>query len=71
MGEMLQPSHLIVLALLAPIALLIVLPPFWMIFKKLGYSPWISLLTLLPLVKWVVLYVVAFSNWKADSNRSV
>ena len=39
--------------------------PFWLIFKKAGFSPWLSLLTLVPLAKYIVLWIVAFSEWKA------
>lgn len=46
------------------VILLIVLPPYWVIFKKAGFSPWISLLMLVPLVNIIALYVVAFSQWK-------
>jgi hypothetical protein len=51
MGELFQPWHLIVLALIGFVMLAVVLPPYWMIFKKAGFSPWLSLLTLIPLVK--------------------
>ena len=47
--------------LLAWIAM--ILPPFWKIFAKAGFSPWLSLLILVPVVNLVVLYVVAFSRW--------
>ena len=41
------------------------IPPYWMIFKKAGFSPWLSLLMYIPLVNIIVLYVVGFSDWKA------
>jgi len=40
-----------------------------MIFKKAGFSPWLSFLALVPLVKWIVLWVVGFSEWKVSANR--
>lgn len=43
----------------------IVLVPFWKIFSKAGFSGWLSLLMLVPLVNLIVLYVIAFSNWSA------
>jgi hypothetical protein len=65
MGFLIQPLHLLfLLFVVGPIALCIVLPPYWMIYKKAGFSPWLSILTLVPLVKWIVLWVVAFSEWK-------
>jgi formate hydrogenlyase subunit 3/multisubunit Na+/H+ antiporter MnhD subunit len=70
MGELLQPWHLLViLFLLAPISL-IGLPPFWMIFKKAGFQPILSVLMLVPLVGLVALYVVGFSKWKGESPAS-
>lgn len=41
----------------------IVLPPFWRIFTKAGFSGWLSLLMLVPLVNLAVLYVIAFIEW--------
>jgi hypothetical protein len=54
--------------LLAWIAL--ILPPFWKIFAKAGFSPWLALLVLVPLVNLIVLYVVAFSRWPALPERT-
>lgn len=44
------------------------IPPYWMIFKKAGFSPWLSLLMYVPLANMIVLYVVGFSNWKTLST---
>lgn len=49
--------------LFAIVAFAIYLIPFWMIFKKAGFSPWLALLTWIPLVGIIVFYVVAFSQW--------
>jgi hypothetical protein len=64
MGDLLQPWHLIVLSVFFLPVTLIVLPPFWVIFKKAGFQPILSILILVPLVNLVILYVVAFSRWK-------
>jgi hypothetical protein len=48
--------------LLLFVALLII--PYWMIWKKAGFSPWFSLLMFVPGVNLVMLYVLAFSEWK-------
>ena len=70
MGDVLVPSHLLLLFFVVlPIALLITIPPYWMIFKKAGFSPWLSILTLVPLVKWIVLWIVGFSQWKSSADR--
>ncbi len=43
-------------------AALIVIP-FWFIFTKAGYSKWLSLLMLVPIVNVIMLYFFAFSTW--------
>jgi hypothetical protein len=42
---------------------IIVLIPFWFIFKKAGFSPWLSLLMFLPLINIIMLYFLAFARW--------
>ena len=44
------------------IGVLIILP-FWFIFSKAGYSKWLSLLMVVPIVNIVMLYYLAFSTW--------
>ena len=46
------------------IALAIILIPFWFICKKAGFSPWLSLLYLIPLGNLVLYYLLAFADWK-------
>ncbi|MEK6398731.1 MAG: hypothetical protein V4734_11650 [Terriglobus sp.] len=41
----------------------ILVVPFWQIFKKAGMTPALSLLMILPFVNLVMLYVLAFSRW--------
>ena len=57
--------QLLVLIVLAAITVV----PFWKIYGKAGFPPWIALLMLVPLVNVVVLFVVAFSPWPALSRR--
>jgi hypothetical protein len=68
-GYLFQPFHLLILLIIGLIALAITIPPYWMIFKKAGFSPWLSILTLLPLIKWIVLWIVGFSQWKPPADR--
>ncbi|MGC1461628.1 MAG: hypothetical protein WA802_05465, partial [Terracidiphilus sp.] len=42
-------------------ALAIVIIPFWFICKKAGFSPWLSLLNVIPLGNLILIYVLAFS----------
>jgi hypothetical protein len=60
-----------VLAFLLPLLLaicivvaIIVILPFWFICKKAGFSPWLSLLNLIPFGNLILIYVLAFAGWK-------
>lgn len=46
------------------IMIVVVMIPYWFIWKKAGFSPWLSLLMFVPLLNLVMLYVLAFSEWK-------
>jgi hypothetical protein len=37
--------------------------PFWQIFKKASFSPWLSILMAVPLLDAVMLYFLAFARW--------
>jgi hypothetical protein len=41
-----------------------VLPPYGIIFKKAGVSPWLAILMMIPVVNIIILWVVAMSPWK-------
>jgi hypothetical protein len=71
MGDLLQPMHLLVLALLLAPITVVLLPPFWVIFKKAGFQPILSVLMMVPLVNLVLLYFVAFSEWKASPAQKL
>jgi hypothetical protein len=46
------------------VGMAIVIIPFWFICKKAGFSPWLSLLNIIPLGGVILWYVLAFSDWK-------
>lgn len=46
------------------IVTLVSIIPYWFIFKKAGFSPWLTVLMFVPLANLIILYVVAFSEWK-------
>ncbi|MGB8031931.1 MAG: hypothetical protein WCF30_19940 [Terracidiphilus sp.] len=50
--------------LVGVIFLAIIIIPFWFICKKAGFSPWLSLLNVIPLGNLVLVYVLAFAQWK-------
>lgn len=48
----------------------VIIVPFWFIFSKAGYSKWLSLLMVVPLVNLVLLYFLAFSQWPSQRSTS-
>ncbi len=47
------------------IAVAVIMIPCWFILKKAGFTPWLSLLCIVPsLGTLVLLYVLAFAEWK-------
>ncbi len=54
----------------ALIWIVVLLVPFWMIFKKAGFAGAMSLLMIVPLVNLVMLYVLAFSRWKVIPGQT-
>jgi hypothetical protein len=70
-SQMHGPNKLLIIvtAIAGAILAVIVTVPYWVIFKKAGFSPALSVLTLLPLVNLILLYFIAFSDWKNASPR--
>jgi hypothetical protein len=48
------------------IVTIIAVVPIWQICKRVGYSPWLSLLMLIPLVNLIFIYYLAFSQWPSQ-----
>lgn len=69
--ELFTPAHLIFLFIIFCCTGPIVVIPYWRIFKKAGFSPFLSLLILVPVANLVILYFVAFSDWKPAPGSSI
>lgn len=52
------------LPLFALVFVVLMMIPYWMIWKKAGFSPWLSLFMLVPLLNLVMLYILAFTEWR-------
>lgn len=50
------------------IVLVVIVIPFWAIFRKAGFSGSLSLLMFIPLVNIILLYFLAISRWKVTSS---
>ncbi len=46
------------------VAMTAIIIPTWFICKKAGFSPWLSFLIIVPFGGLVLLYVLAFAEWK-------
>jgi cell division protease FtsH len=44
---------------------LLLVAPFWVIFKKAGFQPILSVLMMVPFVNLILLYIFAFREWKS------
>jgi hypothetical protein len=55
---------LAILPIIILVGLAIVIVPFWFILKKAGLSPWLSLINIVPCGTLILLYVLAFAEWK-------
>ena len=63
------PAEIIlILIAVSGIAIFFVLP-FWFICKKAGFSPWLSLVVLLPFGLIILPFIMAFYPWKIHSNN--
>ncbi len=61
--------ELMVMLLTSLVTGLLFLLPAWKILNKAGFTPFWSLLVLLPLANLVLLYFVAFARWPALGSR--
>jgi hypothetical protein len=55
--ELFQPVHIVILLIL------LVVIPLWKICTKAGYPGILSLVTLIPVLNFIMLYFLAFSDW--------
>jgi hypothetical protein len=46
------------------ICVAIIIVPFWFICKKAGFSPWLALLNVVPFGNLVLIYILAFADWR-------
>ena len=59
----------VVESLIIFLLLIAIVLPFRRIFGKAGYSPWLGMLILVPLINLIALYFLAYSQWPALSPK--
>lgn len=65
MGSVLHLWQIAVLLFLGASTVTVFLAfPLWYVCKKAGFSPWLTLLNCIPLGTPVLLYLLAFAEWK-------
>jgi hypothetical protein len=55
---------LTILPIVILVGYIVVIVPFWFICKKAGFSPWLSLINIIPLGNIILIYILAFAEWK-------
>jgi hypothetical protein len=55
----------------ATVISILVVIPYWFIFKKAGFSPFLALLMVLPLINFFMLYFLAFARWNVVPSSAV
>ncbi len=67
-------DNVTIIRIVSGLMLLVFVPifviPYWKIFSKAGFAGALSLLMIVPLVNLIVLYVVAFSEWKMKPGKA-
>ena len=57
-------TFLAILPVVILVVYIVIIVPFWFICKKAGFSPWLSLINIIPLGNLILIYILAFAEWK-------
>ena len=52
------------------IGAIVVIIPFWRICRRVGLSPFLSLLMAIPLINLIFVYYVAFTDWPSQKGTA-
>lgn len=63
-GPLGTPELLIILFIFV-LTIILAIVPFWFICKKAGFSPWLSLLIIVPFGAIILPFLLAFMEWPA------
>jgi NADH:ubiquinone oxidoreductase subunit 6 (subunit J) len=65
-----DPVHVLIGAIFVVIILVVILLPYFRIFKRTGHNGWWALLMIVPVANIITLYIIAFSRWPALEEKS-
>jgi len=57
-------SHWVFVLIIA----VVLIVPFWKIFPRAGWSSYLALLMVVPVLNWILLWVLAFKKWPDDQG---
>ena len=63
------PAELTIIAIIVFISIVIVILPYWKIYSKAGFSGWLSITMIIPLLNVVMLFYLAFADWPVLKNH--
>lgn len=43
---------------------IVLIIPFWQIFKKAGFNPYLSIFVVVPILNVLTIYYIAFTDWR-------
>ncbi|MDP9051397.1 MAG: hypothetical protein M3O31_11865 [Acidobacteriota bacterium] len=66
--ELFTASHLVFLSIIFLVWGSVIIVPCWKILEKAGFTPLLSVLAVVPVMNLILLYVVAFSDWKRNGD---
>ena len=63
------PTELILIVIISFFSIAIVIVPYWKIYSKAGFSGWLSITMIIPLINVVMLFYLAFADWPVLKNH--
>ena len=66
--DLYSPRHTLIVLIMLALAWVVVGWPYARIFSRAGYSKWLSLLILIPLVNLITIWWFAFADWNVKPS---
>jgi hypothetical protein len=62
-------AEVLLIALVIIILSVVKIIPYWRIFSRAGFSPWLSIFIILPIVDLILLYYLGFAEWPSLKGK--